>query len=40
MITFKQFYLEMKCWGDYTKRGSKWIKKNGKRKKVNNCVKK
>jgi hypothetical protein len=30
----------LSCWKGYEAKGKKWIKKNGKRKKVNNCVKK
>jgi len=43
MINFKDFYqqiTEMKCWSGYKKDGYKTIKKNGKKKRVNNCVKK
>ena len=38
--SFKEFFSEMKCWDGYEAHGKKWIKKNGKKKKVNNCVKK
>ena len=43
MNTFKEYYeqlTEMKCWKGYKAQGKKTIKKNGKKKKVNNCVKK
>lgn len=42
MKSFKEYFLEkaMHCWGGYEAHGKKWIKKNGKKKKVNNCVKK
>jgi hypothetical protein len=31
--------LDSKCWKGYTKKGTKTIKKDGKKKRVNNCVK-
>jgi len=31
--------LDSSCWKGYTKKGTKTIKKNGKKKRVNNCVK-
>lgn len=47
--TFSQLYYELlekttqrldsKCWKGYTKKGTKTIKKNGKKTRVNNCVK-
>ena len=48
--TFNQLYyqlvekttqrLDASCWDGYKKQGTKTIKKNGKKKRVNNCVKK
>ena len=45
MKTFKEYYEQlmekkMHCWDGYVAKGKKTIKKNGKKKKVNNCVKK
>ena len=31
--------LDSSCWDGYTKKGTKTIKKDGKKKRVNNCVK-
>lgn len=36
---YNDLISEIKCWKGYTAEGKKTIKKNGKKKRVNNCVK-